>query len=321
MNGQRLIESIAFGSSKRIQEFVDQLSISLSPELMAIDSLKQSLIDDPFIELTALSSGSFNAHVNNGDIFKESILRDFYCGYSRVVAQYNALASLRSHKAAPPWDLTTAYYCAFFSAIELLRLHGIFQISFDSVEHEALLSKMHGNSAFLQKSQHFTGKISSCGEEIFFTSNAQKPHQSVWRNIHDTLTSPLAQRYPDWKEVHTLNLILCGRGNWYKPSDVRNAWNYKRVEFYSDVGRPLISEFYSLIENSASVSSWLERSFSISPSEKAIASSVAAVCEVFTLAVMSAYSNFSVLSPAKSNGRRKDLKKRERRRLRNRNKK
>lgn len=314
MSNGRLIDVIATNSTKKIQEVLDEVALALSPELMSIDSLKQSILDDPFIEVTAVSKGSFKAFTNNGIIFKEATLRDFYCGQIRVKAQHQTLKSLKSGKIAPPWDLTTAYYCAFFSAIELLRLQGLFQVSFDACEHATLLAKAKGNSGFLEDAQNFTGRLSACGEVISFTTNGQKPHQSVWRNVYEDLTRPLAEKYPDWKEIHTLNLIICGTNNWSKPSDIRNSWNYKKAEFYSDISQPLISEFYSLIENSSSACRWLERSMGSVPTEKSLATSIAVVCEVFSSSVISAYQNLTPVADIQTRNLRQRSSRSERRR-------
>ncbi|HCW0551777.1 hypothetical protein [Pseudomonas aeruginosa] len=316
MSSSRLIDVIAANSTKKIQEVLDEAELSLTPELMSADSLKQAILEDPFIELTTVSKGCFKAFTNNGSVFKEATLRDFYCGQIRVKAQHQTLRSLKAGKIAPPWDLTTAYYCAFFSAIELLRLYGLFQISLDSSEHESLLIKLQGNAGLLEDSQNFTGRISACGEEIIFTSNGQKPHQSVWKNTHEVITRPLSLKYPDWKEVHTLNLIMCGTNNWSRPSDIRNNWNYKKTEFYSELGQPLTSEFYSLIENTQSACLWLERSMSKPPTEKMLASSIAVVCEIFSSSVISAYENLVPSSEAKKRAHRQHKSRSERRRAR-----
>ncbi|WP_146012938.1 MULTISPECIES: hypothetical protein [unclassified Pseudomonas] len=321
MNNGRLIDIIATNATKKIQEVLDEVSLALSPELMSADSLKQAILDEPFVEVTAISKGIFKVFTNNGSLFKEATLRDFYCGHIRVKAQHQTLKSLKLGKIAPPWDLTTAYYCAFFSAIELLRLQGLFQVSFDSQDHSILLAKVKGDSSFLEETQNFTGKLSACGEEILFTSNGQKPHQSVWKNVHEVITRPLAAKYPDWKEIHTLNLIVCGANNWSKPSDIRNNWNYKKTEFYSEISQPLTSEFYSLIENSSSACRWLERSMSLVPTEKSLATSIAVICEVFSSSVISSYQNLIPAVDIKTRNPRKHSSRSEKRRVKARGRK
>ncbi|WP_256815700.1 MULTISPECIES: hypothetical protein [Pseudomonas] len=310
----RLIDVISNCATKQIQLVLDEVALSLSPELLSIDGLKQVILEDPFVEVIALGKGRFKAVANNGSLFKEAVLRDFYCGYIRVRAQYETLKSLKAAKIAPPWDLTTAYYCAFFSAIELLRLQGTYQVSFDGEDYSSLLGKCLGDVGFLENSQNYTGRLSSCGEEIVFSSSASRPHQAVWRNLHEVITQPMSARYPDWKELHTLNLIFSGKRNWSRPSDVRNNWNYARSEFYSALGQPLAAEFYSLIDNSSSACQWLERSMSIPPSVKSHATSVAVVCEVLSSSVMSAYSNLTPATKITTRIPSKQVSRRDRRR-------
>lgn len=319
--GGRIIDVISTCATKQIQLVLDDVALSLSPELLSTDGLKQVILEDPFVEVTALGKGRFKAVANNSNLFKEAVLRDFYCGYIRVCAQYETLKSLKSAKLAPPWDLTTAYYCAFFSAIELLRLQGTYQVSFDGEDFSSLLKKCVGNVGLLENSQNYTGKLSSCGEEIIFNSSASRPHQAVWRNLHEVITFPMSLKYPDWKELHTLNLIFSGKKNWSRPSDVRNNWNYARSEFYSKLGQPLAAEFYSLIENSSSACQWLERSMSSPPSGKSHATSVAVVCEVLSCSVISAYSNLTPVSNIAHRKPPKNISRSERRRSRGRKRK
>lgn len=301
MAGSRIIETLAFESTKRLQEVIDETAQPLCEELLTADSLKQAIIEDPFIEITAVSEGSFKAFTSNGTLFKQATIRDFFCGYTRVKGQYKTLGSLKPGKIAPPWDLTTAYYCAFFSAIELLRLRGIYQVSFDDGEHSELIGKAKGNPGLLEKTQNFTGRISASGEEIIFTSNAQKPHQSVWRNTNESIIKSLIKKHPEWKEAHTLDLITSGSNNWSRPSDIRNEWNYKKTEFYSSISAPLTSEFYSLIESPRAACLWLERSMGASPDERMLASSVAAICEVLSSSVISAFENLFPQKPSRQN--------------------
>lgn len=317
----RLIDIISTCATKQIQLVLDEVAISLSPELLSTDGLKQVILEDPFVEITAIGKGRFKAVANNGNLFKQAVLRDFYCGYIRVSAQYETLKSLKAGKIAPPWDLTTAYYCAFFSAIELLRLQGAYQVSFDGEDFSALLAKCLGDVKHINSMQNYSGRLSSCGEEIIFTSTATRPHQAVWRNLHDVITSPMSSRYPDWKELHTLNMIFSGQRNWSRPSEVRNNWNYARSEFYSQLGQPLAAEFYSLIANSSSACHWLERSMSKPPSGKSHATSVAVVCEVLSCSVMSAYLNLTPVQKTTTIKASKKLSRKERRRSRGRKRK
>ncbi len=104
MNSSRLIDVIATNSTKKIQSALDEVSLALTPELMSADSLKQAILDDPFIELTAVSKGVFKAFTNNGGIFTERVLRDFYCGQIRVKAQHQALKFLKPVALVYPYS-------------------------------------------------------------------------------------------------------------------------------------------------------------------------------------------------------------------------
>lgn len=58
-------------------------------------------------------------------LFAECLYTDFYYGYERILKQNNCLPVLLKENNTPKaWSLVTAYYSAFFAAIEIGKILG-----------------------------------------------------------------------------------------------------------------------------------------------------------------------------------------------------
>lgn len=228
------------------------------------DGLKYSILHDPLVEVTVESPTSFSISERiDGDLILEgpSIcegrLVDFVLGAKRVKAQYDNLLASKNSNVNTGWLIVTAYYSAFFAAIEMARLHGLLPMSLASEDIRTLLSKMSGPSNLTQQfagspPQNFIGEVS--GNKIIYRSSGAKPHVAAWDQVRKHVLKGVVDK-TGWIEAAILIYFLSGERSWKPPSELRNDWNYKRADLFIKNNRGI--QFRKLIGNADGGQKWL----------------------------------------------------------------
>lgn len=287
----RIVGYISNEIEKKLRYLIDisHFEIDYADKLGIIHTTKKTLIDDGFVSLRMLNNGRFEALVNNGNILAESLLADFIVGYRRVREQHENLVLLIRHDDFnPAWALVTAYYCSFFCSIDLLRIFNRVNLGFDEDDYSNFYSKISGDKSTLSGNRNYVGVVNSDCQKIVFSSSGDKPHKIVWPALRKHLIDSCANKKDDWTEFTTLQCILSGERNWEFPSDVRNKWNYKRIDYYHDKGSQLGIEFRRIIGDSDRAVQWLSSNF-YSRGETHHAASIAVLCEILFSAIDNAY--------------------------------
>lgn len=254
-------------------------------------TLKYSILYDHAIRVDIESPTSFSIYegdalvpTSEGPAIAEARLTDFLLGGARVKAHYNDLIKLKTNRANVVWLLVTAYYCSFFSAVEILKLHDRIPISLDTEDLAILRYRANGPShaQFFQNSPvNFSGRMKA--GKIVFDSSGEKPHGAVWGAMTSVLRTAFAKY--DWPEVKKyLELVDSPSRN---PSHIRNKWNYKRADYFGSEGERLGQEFRKIVCNHAAASGWISRANL--DSDQSEACSIAALCELSATAIIQAF--------------------------------
>ena len=266
-----------------IAKISDMISLAgdLTPEeIMIHDGLKTHIIEDPYTSISISSEDSFKVEVVPVDI-SAAILRDYYYGYLRANQQWSSTKELLKNDNHIAWAVVTSYYCAFFCAIEILRLQGKFLISLAKEDSEKLFSRATGigKPAFLSKNHTgFVGTISKDFTSIEFKANGAKPHQFAWIQMSHTTFPAFPKRTSDWIELERLKRMCKGDKSWEFPSDIRNRWNYRDANFFSSQGKKSAFPFLKILTGKDSATGWITDHGKISSENDAIASLATMVC-------------------------------------------
>jgi len=218
--------------------------------------------------------------------FSECLYTDFYYGYERITTQNNCLPVLLKKENNTPtaWSLVTAYYSAFFAAIEIGKILG----RLNTYLERSHCYQIQGNS-----SNSFQGGLEAGnylgaarlgthqGDVIIrFNSSGERPHQMAWKNLSDMipntegkiLSSARQQQIKLFKEIISND----SKSRWPTPSEVRNQWNYTNANYYGSLGEEYASVFakHALYKNGCY--SWAANK-RLSPNEQNIATSIAFV--------------------------------------------
>ena len=217
-------------------------------------------------------------------LFIECLYTDFSYGYERISKQNNCLSVLLKENNTPrAWSLVTAYYSAFFAAIEICKILG----RFNTYLEKSHCSKIQGNS-----SNSFAGRLeagnylgaaslgSYQGDVIIrFNSSGERPHQMAWKNLSDmfpserkNLSSARQQQIKLFKEIISND----PSSRWPTPSEVRNQWNYTNANYYGSLGEEYAEVFAKQALSKNACYSWAANK-RLSPDKKNIATSIAFV--------------------------------------------
>lgn len=265
----------------------------LKPDSLSYkDSLKYTLLNDPFVEVKFEGKAGFDVKLNHGEVIAEAIIKDFIIGHERRTEQYNNLIKLISIGKGynPAWPLITAYYCAFFCAIDISKTLSRVNINFTKDEMDIIKSKANGDLSELGEANNFTGIVTPECTKIKFMSTGSKPHHYAWDNLYQTLIKGAIKKHEDWTEFSTLKHILLGDKNWELPSAVRNTWNYANPFMFKKKGIETGVEFVRIAGKADSAEYWLSSNYT-SHGVVHQAGSIALLCEMLYQATNTAYVN------------------------------
>jgi hypothetical protein len=244
-------------------------------------TLKSTIING-HADVDIKSHHSFEVSITKQQ-FSECLYTDFYYGYERILKQNNCLPVLLKENNTPTaWALVTAYYSAFFAAIEIGKILG----RLNTYLEQSHCSQIQGNS-----SHSFQGKLDAgnyLGSArldthqgyvmIRFNSSGERPHLMAWKNLSEmfsisegrSLSSTRQQQVKLFKEIISND----SKSRWPTPSEVRNQWNYSKTNYYGSLGEEYANVFAKQALSKKACYSWAANK-RLSPDEKNIASSIA----------------------------------------------
>lgn len=253
-------------------------------------SLKYLLINDHRISVNIKSPTCFEVYesnlghiVANGPAIAEARLSDFLLGSVRVRKQYETVLKMRENGASAAWLLVSAYYCAYFACIELCKVINRISLSFEQDEFSSLRIKAVGpdHARFFESGlSNFVG--TEYAGKLVFHSVGTKPHAAAWENALHAFRQELGTK--GWIDADQYIQLLNNPD--YSPSRIRNTWNYRRSDYFGQLGENQAREFKRLIGNHDGSSAWLKRTGGrVDFLDPCI---VAVLCETLGMAVLDA---------------------------------
>jgi len=254
---------LADACTKNFAELVQRAGPIRIDHLTFNASFKYSFINDPAIAVAITGQNQFEVYESehglvlpDGPAISEARLSDFLLGFTRVRKQYETVIRMRDAGVSAAWLLVSTYYCAYFACIELSKSMGRISLSLEEDELAGLKLKAAGpffNQFFQSGSSNFVG-IARAGK-LVFSAVGTKPHSAAWNNALLVFRQSLgAKGWPDANHyIHLLSNDDCS------PSRIRNAWNYRRSDYFGQPGEVRAREFRRLVGNQAGTTGWLAR--------------------------------------------------------------
>lgn len=219
--------------------------------------------------------------------YNKSLLYEHKLNSKRIDQQKNNINSLIRARNQVAWILITVYYCNFFIANEISKLYGKFIINFSKddiklIIKQSILDPSLNAQDLIENltdsgSYSYQAKVTSSQYEGFVTltlnKTASKPHLVVWSNLYDIFRKVSVDTSLNFHK-DLLSDILTDNNRWALPSKIRNNWNYRFAQYYSEKGDDLGSNFLKIIESPTSAYSHFNKR-TINPSEENITSSMA----------------------------------------------
>lgn len=244
-----------------------------------VNSLFKNYIVSMDEDIYILGDNAFEVVIGVGD-YNEIIYTETYYQANRVSRQLESIRCLLRDDSSPKaWLLVTVYYHSFFCANLISRLLGRFSCFFNSIDinHISRYAENKLNSNI--SSGNYVGYFVSCGDGIKmkFSHDGDKPHYTVWKNLHDKFApgSDIKGSDPDrYNRIQLFKKIINeSNKNWPLPSDTRNRWNYSDVFLYTKKGDEEAKEFSALLDCTRDMK-WSSRK-RLSPDKSNIATSIA----------------------------------------------
>lgn len=263
------------------------------------DGLKMTLIRDQALEVN-ISSEKIYFNDTTGNSVYEALLYDYAMGHYRRTKQNENLLQLINNNpnCNPVWPLVTAYYCAFFCAIDIGRIFNKININFDKEQITELNRRSRTNDDTVSSQRGFLGEVDEANNIISLSSNQDKPHAYAWFQLDSTILN-LVNKNRKWDELKTMREIIKGskynnRGNkWLNLSDTRNKWNYTDPLLFHEKGDNLGGDFMKIIKNELSAEEWLAAA-KTKTNDMSNATSVACFYKILYEATTKAYKNILI---------------------------
>lgn len=220
------------------------------------NGFKSCILNGNGVDVSVLDSKRFSVSIQP-DRYYEAITSDFYYSYQKADRQKIAIDALISEKKCPlAWLLVTAYYSAFYSAIEISRLSGYHNLSLSN-DHINNLNSSSETAIQLDGAGVYISEGVELVQDnyfirIVFSRVQTKPHNAAWTNllgrmnkgeIGDVSSPVRRQRIKFLKEI-----INADNQSWHMPSRVRNDWNYSFLDSYSPTYDNKAKELRYLLE-------------------------------------------------------------------------
>lgn len=268
---------------------INQSKPTLSDRLTFKGSLKYLILFDSRIAIDINQADRFEAFevdngqvIANGPALSEARVSDFLLGANRVRTQYDSLRHIKNSGSNSAWLLISAYYCAFFSCIEICKLFNRISFSLEAEDLDILKRKAIGPAHadfFAAGHSNFVG--TEYAGKLIFRSVGIRPHQMAWDSMHQTFRELFSKR--GWSDALQYTELLGNQD--YSPSRIRNIWNYKRSDYFGATGENKAIEFRKLLGNSEGAYSWLTRRGKADVLDPCV---VAVLCEALAVPVVEA---------------------------------
>jgi hypothetical protein len=245
-------------------------------------ALKSTILEGK-CDIDIKSQNSFEVTMTDS-LFAECIYADFYYGYERILKQNHCLHVLLKEANTPAaWCLVTAYYSAFFAAIEIGKILGRISTYID--QSDARRIQYRSGGAFLSDLEfgNYLGGVRLDAHKgyvmVRFSRHGERPHQQAWQNLSVLFPNEVKNlSSARQKQIKLFKEIISNDPNsrWPTPSEIRNQWNYTNANYYGSLGERNASIFCKNAQSNSSCYSWATTK-RLQPDEKNTAASVAFV--------------------------------------------
>ncbi len=202
------------------------------------DTLKETLLTGEGIDLVIFSEREFELKVPE-HLYSKIIATDFYFSFQKVQEHMKSFLGSSVKHLPTPWLIVGAYYSAFYSAVELGRLFGIYNLYLKKEHCDSITSYVEGNLKIDRG--NYIGIVNTEVDKyisIRFSSREKSPpHDLAWQNILKIITQNNISDVRDskvellklWKSILNSSNPLINT-----PNNVRNDWNYSFPNSYSE---------------------------------------------------------------------------------------
>lgn len=206
-------------------------------EPCAKETFKEVVLSGEKCEISLFSDREFEVKIAEATYFR-AVATDFWFSHQKVIEQSKFFSASAAKVIPIPWLLVSAYYSAFYSAVELSKLYGLYSLYLKKDHCDRILR--HANGDKLDKG-NYIGKVNTNVTDyitIRFTSLTNSPpHDLAWKNIvqiinHHKVCDIRETKVAFYKLIRSI--IDSSSKDIQTPNNVRNDWNYSFANAYDE---------------------------------------------------------------------------------------
>lgn len=227
------------------------------------DVFKEVLLSGFNCEVQLLSSTEFTVKIPENIYFK-TIATNFLFSLQKVSEQSRFLKSENIKDVPISWLIVSAYYSAYYAAVELSRLSGFYNVFLKKNHCESILAYASGE--FNLENRNYEG-IVICDSSDYVTIQfraSSPPHDLAWKSVLRIINFHSINDLRDTKvgPFRLLRSILNTQNNLLPtPNSVRNEWNYSYPNAYDSEFCSEISDLEAYLRESGrlNIMSWPDK--------------------------------------------------------------
>ncbi|TMO73658.1 hypothetical protein [Pseudoalteromonas aurantia] len=231
-----------------------------NPDIKGV--LKEVILSGDKCNVQLFSEREFEVKIPEKTYY-EIVATSFFYSFQKVKEQSGFLTSAALKNIPASWVIVSAYYSAFYSAVELAKLYGFYNVFLKKEHCDRILIHADGGSK-LDRGNYLGVVDNEVKDYItirFSSAEKAPPHDLAWKNMLKILDFSKVQDLRDTK-VSIYNLLKgvlnTSSVNIQTPNNVRNDWNYSYANAYdqnfcSDIE---VIKTYLLKSGKLSIMSW-----------------------------------------------------------------
>ncbi len=226
------------------------------------DILKERILTGDKLEIDIFSEDKFMVTISEQQ-YSRIVSASYWYSLHKIKEQRKLICSHSVKDIPIAWLLITAYYSSFYSAIELSRLFGLYNLNLSGEQCRAVVSQTTFKET-LQSGTYLGGVDFESSGEVKITFSRQekvKPHELAWKNMTSVLKFNNRNKLLDKKvkKFDLLNEIFNMQKRKLKmPNNIRNEWNYSIPNSYDPLFCQEVESIYEYIglEGSRDILNW-----------------------------------------------------------------
>ncbi|TVL98791.1 MAG: hypothetical protein CV087_20420 [Candidatus Brocadia sp. WS118] len=223
---------------------------SVEKEITVHHTFKELIISGSGVHVSILDKKLFEVKLSS-DLYSKALSADYFFSKQKTSNHFKCINSFTDPALPLSWLVVTLYYSCFFSAVEILRLCGVYSSYFNK-EDCSEFTNLSIKGGQLEPGNYYGSVSTDQGYiKITFRRSNLGSHELVWDSIKSIFGSFDLNKIPGKKlnKINFINDVFKEKLDLDYPNVVRNCWNYSKSNSYDPIFDRKYGKFRSCLSD------------------------------------------------------------------------